>query len=119
MSPLSAPLITPRAASILRRAAGALRIHGPWARLAICCVTFAGCKSPLDKGVDINDVYGPAGRHALNVAEQAKKEANGEAAVGVDELNAARKLYEDQKYAEARKAFHKIVQKYGKKSEPV
>ncbi|MGE5193792.1 MAG: tetratricopeptide repeat protein [Deltaproteobacteria bacterium] len=87
--------------------------------LAACCAALAGCKSPLDKGVDIKDVYGPTGRHAKNVVEQAQREAEGNTAVGVDEFNAARKLYDEQKYAEARKAFQKIVKKYGKKSEPI
>src|SRR5258708_15797816 len=102
MISLTAPPTTPCAASRLRRA-GAARVSVMLRRFArcalpICCMALAGCKSPLDKRVDINDVYGPAGRHALNVVEQAKHEASGNAAVGLDEFNAALKLYEEQKY---------------------
>jgi outer membrane protein assembly factor BamD (BamD/ComL family) len=89
-----------------------------FAILAAGGLALAGCKSPLDN-IDIKDVYGPAGRQAKNKVEQAKREAEGASAVGLDELEAARKLYEDKKYVEARKAFHKIVKKYKKKSEPV
>jgi TolA-binding protein len=88
------------------------------AMLAAGCIALAGCKSPLDN-IDIKDVYGPAGRQAKNKVEQAKREAEGASAVGIDEFEAARKLYEEQKYVEARKAFQKIVKKYKKKSEPV
>src|SRR5262249_51292452 len=84
---------------------------------AACGLALAGCKSPLDN-IDIKDVYGPAGRQAKNKVEQAKREADGALAVGLDEFEAARKLYDEQKYVEARKAFHKIVKKYKKKSEP-
>jgi TolA-binding protein len=89
------------------------------ALVAAGCLVPGGCKSPLDKGVDINDVFGPAGRHAKNVAEQKEREAKDEPQVGVDEFLAARKLYEDQKYVEARKAFKEIIKKYGAKKEPV
>jgi TolA-binding protein len=86
--------------------------------LALCCA-LCGCKSPLDN-VDIKDVYGPAGRQAKNnLIEQAKNGAKGDPAVGLDEFEAARKLYENQKYPEARKAFHAIVKKYKAKKEPI
>src|SRR5262245_45602475 len=88
------------------------------AGVAALCLALAVCKSPLDN-VDIKDVYGPTGRHAKNVVDQAKRDAEGSTAVGIDEFNAARKLYEEQNYVAARKAFHKMVKKYKKKSEPV
>src|SRR5262245_41046452 len=68
------------------------------AGVATLCLALAGCKSPLDN-VDIKDVYGPTGRHAKNVVDQAKRDAEGSAGVGIDEFNAAKKLYEEQKYA--------------------
>src|SRR6516162_11362466 len=87
--------------------------------LALACVALGGCKSPLDH-VDIKDIYGPAGRQARNnLIEQAKNDVKGDPQVGLDEFEAARKLYESQKYPEARKAFHAIVKKYKKKKEPV
>ncbi len=87
--------------------------------LALGCLALAGCKSPLDN-VDIKDVYGPTGRHVKNnLVEQARREIKGDPAAGVDEFEAARKLYEDQKYVEARKAFKAMVKKYGKKKEPI
>ena len=85
--------------------------------LALGWCAIVGCKSPLDN-VDIKDVYGPAGRHAKNVVEQAKYEVQGDSLVGLDEFNAARKLYDAQNYVKARKAFHKIV-KNKKTSAPV
>lgn len=98
---------------------GSDSIHATILALAIGCLALAGCKSTLDN-VDIKDVYGPAGRHVKNnLVEQAKREVKGDPAAGVDEFNAARKLYEDQKYVEARKAFHEMVKKYGKKKEPI
>ena len=57
--------------------------------LGLWCLALAGCKSPLDN-IDIKDVYGPAGRQAKNKVEQAKREAEGSSAVGVDEFDAAR-----------------------------
>src|SRR5262245_20151758 len=87
-------------------------------QVAAVCLALTGCKSPLDN-VDIKDVYGPTGRHAKNVVDQAKRDAEGSAAIGIDEFNAAKKLYEEQKYVEARKAFDNMVKKYKKKSEPV
>jgi outer membrane protein assembly factor BamD (BamD/ComL family) len=76
-----------------------------------------GCKSTLD--TDIKETYGPIGRFAKNRAEQAKREEKNEPYVGLEELNAACKLYDEQKYREARKAFHKIVKTKKWKNEPV
>ena len=78
----------------------------------------AGCKSTLDD-VNIKDVYGPAGRHSKNLVEQAKRDIKGDPEAGLEEFNAARKLYDEQNYVAARKAFKKIVKKYKKKSEPI
>jgi len=82
------------------------------------CGAIAGCKSTVDN-VDIKDVYGPAGRQAKNLVEQAQRDVKGDPTVGLDEFNAAQKLYEEQKYVEARKAMHQIVKKYKKKKEPI
>jgi outer membrane protein assembly factor BamD (BamD/ComL family) len=113
----NAPFRSERRTSNVQRSAptaGSLRLA-----LMLCCAAFCGCKSPLDN-VDIKDVYGPAGRQAKNnLIEQAKNEVKGDPAVGLDEFEAAHKLYENQKYPEARKAFHAIVKKYKKKKEPI
>jgi TolA-binding protein len=69
--------------------------------------------------VSIKDIYGPAGRHAKNLVEQAKRDVKGDPQVGLEEFNAARKMYEEQNYVAARKAFKAIVKKYKKKSEPI
>src|ERR1700681_981176 len=61
------------------------------------CGAIAGCKSTVDN-VDIKDVYGPAGRQAKNLVEQAQRDVKGDPTVGLDEFNAAQKLYEEQKY---------------------
>lgn len=82
------------------------------------CCAIAGCKSTVENA-DIKDVYGPAGRQAKNLVEQAQRELKGDPTVGLDEFNAAHKLYEEQKYVEARKALHAIVKKYKKKNEPI
>ena len=86
--------------------------------LATCCAGLTGCKSTVDN-TDIKDTYGPIGRFAKNRVETAKREASGDPYVGLEELNAARKLYDEQKYLEARKAFHKIVKNKKWKNEPV
>ncbi len=86
--------------------------------LATFCAGLSGCKSTVDN-TDIKDTYGPIGRFAKNRVETAKREESGEPYVGLDELNAARKLYDEQKYVEARKAFHKIVKNKKWKNEPV
>ncbi len=86
--------------------------------VTVGCGFASGCKSAVDD-VSIKDVYGPAGRHAKNIVDQAKVEASDVPPAGLDEFNAARKLYEEQKYAEARKALHQIVKKYKKKKEPI
>jgi outer membrane protein assembly factor BamD (BamD/ComL family) len=86
--------------------------------LAILCVSVTGCKSTVDD-VNIKDVYGPAGRHAKNLVEQAKRETSGDPVAGLEEYNAARKIYDEQNYVAARKAFKAIVKKYKKKSEPI
>ena len=80
----------------------------------------AGCKtSNATDNVTIDNIYGPTGRQAVNLVEQARREAKGDQSAGADELKAALKLYEELKYAEAKKAFKKMVKKYGKKKEPV
>lgn len=81
---------------------------------AVCCCAFAGCRSTVDS-VDIKDVYGPAGRHAKNAVADAERAAEGGERVGSEELAAAHKLYDAQNYAEARKAFRKLVKKYTQK----
>lgn len=86
--------------------------------LAFWCCGIAGCKSTVDS-TDIKETYGPIGRFAKNRAEQAKRDASNEPYVGLEELNAARKLYDEQKYREARHAFHKIVKNKKWKNEPV
>lgn len=86
--------------------------------VAISFASFAGCASTIDHA-DIKETYGPIGRLAKNRAEQAQRDEKGEPYVGLEELNAARKLYDEQKYAEARKAFHKIVKNKKWKNEPV
>ncbi|MBI3863588.1 MAG: outer membrane protein assembly factor BamD [Planctomycetia bacterium] len=86
--------------------------------LALWCALLAGCKSAIDS-TDIKETYGPIGRMAKNRAEQAKRDEEGKPYAGLEELNAARKLYEEQKYAQARKAFHKIVKNKKYKNEPV
>src|SRR5262249_52609502 len=91
------------------------------ALLALCLslpLSISGCKSTVDD-VNIKDVYGPAGRHAKNLVEQAQRDVKGDPAVGLEEFTAARKLYDEQSYAAARKAFKDIVKKYKKKNEPI
>ncbi|HLJ11730.1 MAG TPA: tetratricopeptide repeat protein [Planctomycetaceae bacterium] len=103
-------LIDARFGRVQSAAAILLLAAGSWSSI--------GCKSTLDN-VSINDTFGRTGRHVKNLDEQAKREAKGEPPAGAEELSAAQKLYEEQKYAEARTAFHKIVKKYKKKNEPV
>ncbi|MBS0262130.1 MAG: outer membrane protein assembly factor BamD [Planctomycetes bacterium] len=86
--------------------------------LAVCWLGIAGCKSTVDS-VDIKETYGPIGRLAKNRAEQAKRDKSDEPYVGLEQFNAAKKLYDEQKYAEARKAFHKIAKTKKWKNEPV
>src|SRR5258708_1947615 len=86
--------------------------------LAAICWSLAGCKSTVDD-VNIKDVYGPAGRHAKNLVEQAQRDVKGDPEVGLEEYNAARKLYDEQNYVAARKAFKKMVKKYKKKNVPI
>src|SRR5947207_11933695 len=76
---------------IVRRSSFVAGIVMTW-----CCAV-AGCKSTVDN-VDIKDVYGPAGRQARNIVEQADREVKGDRRVGLEEFNAAEKLYEEQKY---------------------
>ena len=88
--------------------------------LAALCGVLTGCRSTnATDNVTIDNVYGPTGRHAVNLVEQARRETKGDDFAGIDELQAATKLYEDLKYKEARKAFKDMVKKYGKKKEPV
>jgi outer membrane protein assembly factor BamD (BamD/ComL family) len=86
--------------------------------LAIWCCGLAGCKSTVD-GTDIKDTYGPIGRFAKNRVEEAKRKEKGDEYVGLAELTAARQLYDEKKYPEARKAFHTIVKNKKWKNEPV
>ena len=87
--------------------------------LAVLCVGLAGCKSTVDD-VSIKDVYGPAGRQAKNnLVEQAKQDIKGDPAVGLEEFEAAHKLYEEQNYLAARKALNKVIKKYKKKNVPI
>ena len=78
----------------------------------------SGCKSTVDD-VNIKDVYGPAGRRATNLVEQAKRDVKGDPELGQEEFDAAYKLYEAQNYAAARKALKKIQKKYKKKDPPI
>lgn len=86
--------------------------------LAAVCWSLAGCKSTVDD-VNIKDVYGPAGRHAKNLVEQARRDIKGDPEVGQEEFNAAHKLYDEQNYVAARKALKKILKKYKKKNTPI
>jgi TolA-binding protein len=103
-------------ASLLRR----LWLAARWVALgtAVWCGFITGCKSPLDD-VNINSTYGPTGRQAQNIIEEAERSVKGDPRVGLEEFQAAEKLYEEQKYAEAREAMHKIIKKYKKKKEPI
>jgi TolA-binding protein len=123
--PIASLLIFDRASSVelrttpaprFRRASSATRpaVLG----VALWCCAIAGCKSPLDK-VDINDTYGPTGRKAQNIVEQAERDVKGDTRLGLEEFNAAEKLYEEQKYAEARKAMAQIIKKYKKQKAPI
>jgi tetratricopeptide (TPR) repeat protein len=85
---------------------------------AAIALLLGGCKTTTSD-VSIKDIYGSTGRHAKNIVEQARRETKGDPEVGLDEYNAARKLYDEKEYAKARKDFHKIVKKYKKKHEPV
>src|SRR5579872_736073 len=53
-----------------------------WIVLGLAALGPAGCKSTLDD-VSIKDVYGPAGRHAKNLVEQANRDAKGGPQVGL------------------------------------
>lgn len=85
--------------------------------LAILC-SLAGCKSTVDD-VNIKDVYGPAGRRATNLVEQAKRDVKGDPEIGQAEFDAAHQLYEEQNYVAARKLLKKMMKKYKKKDPPI
>lgn len=87
--------------------------------LLLCLAALGGCKSNATDNVTIDGIYGPAGRQAVNLVEQAQREAKGDDSAGKADLEAAVKLYEELKYREARKAFKDIAKKYGKKKEHV
>jgi tetratricopeptide (TPR) repeat protein len=89
-----------------------------WLALAAVCCSLAGCKSTVDD-VNIKDVYGPAGRHAKNLVEQAKRDIKGDPEVGQEEFSAAQKLYDEQNYSASRKALAKMLKKYKKKNAPI
>lgn len=116
MSRLGAAPFTPILRPRLR--SGPRRLPLMLACLAAFSGGASGCKLTTDD-VTIDNIYGPAGRQAVNLVQQARREQKGDEYAGGDELQAAMKLYEELKYAEARKAFKDMVKKYGKKKEPV
>lgn len=82
--------------------------------IAVCCS--AGCKTPLNTGID--GIYGPAGREAQAALEEKSRAAGGLNPIeGAAELEQARALYEAKQYEEARKEFKKIKKKY--KDKPI
>jgi len=114
MIPASNPLLMWLCHWLIRRR-GSCRV----AILALAALGGAcGCKSTVDD-VNIKDVYGPAGRRATNLVEQAKRDVKGDPELGQAEFDAAHKLYEEQNYVAARKALRKIQKKYKKKDPPI
>lgn len=121
MIPASTPLLMRFVHSPLEPAAPgstAVCVRRAFFAMAAVCWSLPGCKSTVDD-VNIKDVYGPAGRHAKNLVEQARRDIKGDPEVGQEEFNAAKKLYDEQNYVAARKALKKILKKYKKKNVPI
>lgn len=93
-----------------------------WNRLGLACLLglalcwMAGCKTPLNTGID--GIYGPTGRDAQAALEEKARAAGSLNPIeGAAELEQARALYDAKQYEEARKAFKKIKKKY--KNKPI
>ncbi|MGQ0635417.1 MAG: outer membrane protein assembly factor BamD [Planctomycetaceae bacterium] len=92
--------------------------RGALAAIAIAsCVVSAGCESTLlDQKVEAANIFGPIGRRAREKVEMVQRDPN-EPLEGSDELDAAKKLFDEKEYHAAAKTFHKVAVKY--KDKPV
>jgi TolA-binding protein len=85
--------------------------------VASACICLSGCTSTLlDKKVEIKNIFGPIGRKAREAVEIQERDPLAPIE-GSEEFDAAKKLYEQKKYAEARKAFKSVAKKY--KDKPI
>jgi outer membrane protein assembly factor BamD (BamD/ComL family) len=82
------------------------------ARLAVLCVlaTCQGCHSTFDK-LDVSGIMGPTGRAAKRAAQESLAERDAQYAESREELEAARKLFDQQQYAQALREYKKIARK--------
>ncbi len=65
----------------------------------------------LDKKVDVKNIFGPIGRKAREAVEIQERDPLAPVE-GSEELDVAKKLYDNKDYANARKAFQKVAKKY-------
>jgi outer membrane protein assembly factor BamD (BamD/ComL family) len=85
--------------------------------LIVWCSFSSGCTSMLlDKKVDVKNIFGPIGRKAREAVEISERDPLAPME-GIEELDAARKLYDEQKYSEALAGFQKVAKKY--KDKPI
>lgn len=83
-----------------------------WIRFGLIgALLLCGCQSTRDL-LSIKHIYGPAGREAQQAAE-----AHNGPMEGQDEFDAAKKLFDEQKYTECRKVCKKLKKKY--KDKPI
>ncbi len=102
----------------------------PWVCCVVSFICLAGCASPWERSALLKDqfpnidrVQGPTERSLRNIFKKKEEESDNSLSgkslkpiAGTEEYLAATKLYKDEDYPQAQKAFKKVAKKY-KKSE--